>query len=70
MMQVAPEEFEELMLAREKNHHLPNRTPSYPATSLSQGTYHIVQVLCNRHFLMFARVDQPHAHYITRFIDN
>jgi len=43
-IKVAPEDFEEMMLSREKNHYLPNRTPSYPASKLSQGTYHIVQV--------------------------
>jgi hypothetical protein len=43
-LQVAPEDFEMMMKKREQNHHLPNRTPSYPANRLSQGTYHIVQV--------------------------
>ena len=42
--QIAPEDFEMMMKKREQNHHLPNRTPSYPANRLSQGTYHIVQV--------------------------
>lgn len=43
-IKVAPEDFEKMMKKREQNHYLPNRTPSYPANRLSQGTYHIVQV--------------------------